>query len=184
VNPLAHLLSVGHVLDSLPAAAQRVIIGRQFFPDLISGPFHNGLVVVFAVSAGLSVLAGLASLLRGGRYVDPGEPPTVASARAPGETGRPSMAGSGAEAGAAVSREHMARREHLAAREHMARREHLPAREHLAGRQPPGEPRGPGKGAAEDRGDTRAAPERAGARGDAVPGDPPGTTSEPLPRGH
>jgi MFS family permease len=74
VNPLGHLLAVSHVLATLPAAAQRVITGREFFPDLISGPFHDGLVVVFAVAAGLSVLAGLASLMRGGRYVDPGEP--------------------------------------------------------------------------------------------------------------
>jgi hypothetical protein len=34
---------------------------------LISGPFHHGLVVVFAVAAALAVLAALASLLRGGR---------------------------------------------------------------------------------------------------------------------
>ncbi len=73
VNPLGHLLAASHVLASLPAAAQRVITGREFFPDLISGPFHAGLVVVFAVSAGLSVLAGLASLLRGGRYAGPGD---------------------------------------------------------------------------------------------------------------
>jgi hypothetical protein len=73
VNPLGHLLAASHVLASLPAAAQRVITGREFFPGLISGPFHAGLVVVFAVSAGLSVLAGLASLLRGGRYAGPGD---------------------------------------------------------------------------------------------------------------
>jgi MFS family permease len=100
VNPLAHLLSAGHVLTSLPAAAQRVITGRQFFPHLISDPFHDGLVVVFAVSAGLSALAALASLLRGGRYVDPGETGTVAAAGASGETGRPGAAGSGAETAA------------------------------------------------------------------------------------
>jgi MFS family permease len=74
VNPVQHLLAPSGVLATLPAAAQRVITGREFFPDLISGPFHDGLVVVFAVAAGLSVLAGLASLMRGGRYVDPGEP--------------------------------------------------------------------------------------------------------------
>jgi hypothetical protein len=41
-------------------------------------------VIVFAVSAGLSVFAGLASLLRGGRYVNPGElpPPPDTSANA------------------------------------------------------------------------------------------------------
>jgi EmrB/QacA subfamily drug resistance transporter len=71
VNPLAHLLAASRGLSSLPLAAQRTLTGREFFPHLISGPFHQGLVVVFAVSAGLSLIAGLASLLRGGRYVDP-----------------------------------------------------------------------------------------------------------------
>jgi hypothetical protein len=44
-----------------------VLTGREFFPDLISGPFHQGLVVVFAFAAGLSALAAIASVLRGGR---------------------------------------------------------------------------------------------------------------------
>jgi MFS family permease len=71
VNPVQHLLAPGGVLSSLPAAHQRVLTGREFFPDLISAPFHQGLMVVFAVAAGLAVLAGFASLLRGGRYVHP-----------------------------------------------------------------------------------------------------------------
>jgi MFS family permease len=74
VNPLQHLLAPSHVLTSLPASAGRIITGRAFFPHLISGPFHQGLVVVFAVAAGLSVLAALASLLRGGRQVPATEP--------------------------------------------------------------------------------------------------------------
>jgi MFS family permease len=67
VNPVQHLLASMHALASLPEASQRILTGREFFPELISGPFHQGLIVVFAVSAALSVLAGLASLLRGGR---------------------------------------------------------------------------------------------------------------------
>ena len=50
---------------------QRVLTGREFFPQLISAPFHHGLTVVFAVAAGLAALAAVASLLRGGRYVHP-----------------------------------------------------------------------------------------------------------------
>ena len=69
VNPVAHLLSSTHVLATLPAANQAVLTGHQFFPDLISGPFHDGLTVVFIVAAGLSLLGALASLMRGGRYV-------------------------------------------------------------------------------------------------------------------
>jgi hypothetical protein len=71
VNPVEHLLSMTGVLASLPAAAQRVLTGREFFPQLISAPFHHGLAVVFAVAAGLAALAAVASLMRGGRYVHP-----------------------------------------------------------------------------------------------------------------
>ncbi len=69
VNPVAHLLGSGHALAALPASHRNVLTGNEFFPHLISGPFHDGLVVVFTVAAVLSVLAAFASLLRGGRYV-------------------------------------------------------------------------------------------------------------------
>jgi len=49
----------------------RVLIGRQVFPELISGPFQHGLSVVFGVSAAPAAVAALASLLRGGRYIHP-----------------------------------------------------------------------------------------------------------------
>ena len=67
VNPLGHLLAARGVLSSLPAAAQQTLTGREFFPDLISGPFQHGLVVVFALATALTALAALASALRGGR---------------------------------------------------------------------------------------------------------------------
>jgi MFS family permease len=67
VNPIQHLLAPTGVLARLPAAGQAALTGRTFFPSLLSGPFHSGLIVVFSVSAALSVLAGLASLLRGKR---------------------------------------------------------------------------------------------------------------------
>ncbi len=80
VNPIQHLLAqfspVGTnqpagILSSLPAASRAALTGREFFPSLLSGPFHSGLIVVFGVSACLSVLAGLASLLRGARKSPP-----------------------------------------------------------------------------------------------------------------
>jgi MFS family permease len=76
VNPVQHLLQLGGVLTSLPPASQQVLTGTRFFPELISGPFHQGLMVVFATAAALSALAGVASLLRGGRYIHqpPAEP--------------------------------------------------------------------------------------------------------------
>jgi len=71
VNPIRHLLAPSGTLSRLPAAARQTLTGRAFFPHLISGPFHHGLIVVFSFAAALSVLAGLASLLRGGRAVHP-----------------------------------------------------------------------------------------------------------------
>jgi MFS family permease len=74
VNPIQHLLAPTGVLSTLPAASRAALTGREFFPSLLSGPFHQGLIVVFGVSAVLSVLAGLASLLRGGRRAGAGSP--------------------------------------------------------------------------------------------------------------
>jgi hypothetical protein len=73
-NPVQHLLSATGALGSLPEHARHVLTGTQFFPHLITGPFHDGLVVVFIVAAILSLLAALASLLRGGRYIHIDEP--------------------------------------------------------------------------------------------------------------
>jgi MFS family permease len=75
VNPVERLLSDSHALSALSAAQRAVLTGREFFPQLISEPFHQGLTVVFVVAAALSVLAGLASLFRGGRNVPPVDPP-------------------------------------------------------------------------------------------------------------
>ncbi|HVT66568.1 MAG TPA: MFS transporter [Trebonia sp.] len=74
VNPVQHLLAPSGVLAKLPPASQSTLIGQSFFPSLLSGPFHDGLIIVFSVSAGLSVLAGLASLLRGKRQVTQDSP--------------------------------------------------------------------------------------------------------------
>jgi len=95
VNPVQHLLAASGALSSLPAASQRVLTGRKFFPDLISGPFQHGLSVVFVVAAALAAVAAVASLLRGGRYIHPaavdevprpaaGNPPSAAARNARG----------------------------------------------------------------------------------------------------
>ncbi len=68
-NPVAHLLGPTGALSSLSPVHQQVLTGTEFFPRLIAAAFHDGLVIVFSVAAGLSVLAALASLMRGGRYV-------------------------------------------------------------------------------------------------------------------
>jgi MFS family permease len=79
-NPLKHLLAPTGALSSLSPAHQQIVTGTDFFPRLISAPFHDGLIVVFIVATVLSVLGALASLMRGGRYVDAGaasEPATT-----------------------------------------------------------------------------------------------------------
>ncbi|MEW1780240.1 MFS transporter [Streptomyces sp. NPDC086777] len=65
VNPIQHLLRPSGALTHVTAAQQQVLTGREFFPHLLSGPFHSGLVIVFAFGAALAFLAALASLLRG-----------------------------------------------------------------------------------------------------------------------
>jgi MFS family permease len=65
VNPVHYLLSQHGALSSLTPANVRLVTGREFFPNLISGPFHDGLVLVFAVSAALGVIAAIVSLTRG-----------------------------------------------------------------------------------------------------------------------
>jgi hypothetical protein len=83
VNPIGTLLAPGGTLQTLPAANQQALTGREFFPNLISAPFHHGLVIVFSVSAVLGLLAALASLLRGGRYIHPESQPTSPTKDAP-----------------------------------------------------------------------------------------------------
>jgi len=62
-NPIQSLLGP-QVLAALPAANAQVLTGRQFFPDLISGPFHDGLTIVFWMAIGMSLVAAAASLAR------------------------------------------------------------------------------------------------------------------------
>jgi MFS family permease len=82
-NPVQHLLAPTGTLATLPPANRAVLTGREFFPNLISGPFHHGLFVVFTVAAILSVLAAFASLLRGGHVGETALTPPAPSPSAP-----------------------------------------------------------------------------------------------------
>jgi MFS family permease len=62
-NPIKQLLGPD-VLNQLPAANAQTLTGREFFPNLISGPFHQGLVVVFTLAIVMSLVAAAASLIR------------------------------------------------------------------------------------------------------------------------
>jgi MFS family permease len=63
-NPIAELLGP-RVLGALPAGNAAELTGLEFFPRLISGPFHDGLVIVFWLAIAMTVLGALVSLLRG-----------------------------------------------------------------------------------------------------------------------
>src|SRR5487761_1007990 len=63
-NPIQQLLGP-HLLANLPAGHAIYVTGRQFFPHLITGPFHDGLGVAFAFAIAASLIAAVASLLTG-----------------------------------------------------------------------------------------------------------------------
>jgi MFS family permease len=67
-NPIGSLLRPSHVLARLPKAQAAQLTSKEYFPHLISGPFHHGLVIVFSVAIAMSVLGAFASLLRGGQF--------------------------------------------------------------------------------------------------------------------
>ena len=76
----------------MPAGALKdadlgTLTSKEFFPELISGPFHQGLVIVFAVAIGMSLVGAAASRFRGPRYIhtDPGGTPRPQPSAMPAE---------------------------------------------------------------------------------------------------
>ncbi|WP_406213814.1 MFS transporter [Streptomyces decoyicus] len=67
-NPVRTLLGP-QVLGHLPPGHAAYLTGREFFPQLISQPFSDGLAVAFDFAIAACLIAAVASLLRGGRYV-------------------------------------------------------------------------------------------------------------------
>jgi len=66
-NPIQMLL--GHTLSTLPASHAAYLTGHSFFPSLISAPFQSGLDIAFDFAIVACLIAAVASLLRGKRYV-------------------------------------------------------------------------------------------------------------------
>jgi MFS family permease len=62
-NPMQQLL--GPLLAHLPSAHAAYVTGREFFPNLITQPFHDGLGVAFGFAIAVSVIAAIASGLTG-----------------------------------------------------------------------------------------------------------------------
>ena len=67
-NPVQHLLKPSGVLARLPARNVAALTGNHFFPTLIAGPFHHGLVIVFTAAAIMSFTGAMVSLLRGRQF--------------------------------------------------------------------------------------------------------------------
>lgn len=91
-NPIQSLLGPD-TIAALPHAQAATITGRDFFPSLISGPFSDALHVAFGFALVACLVAALASLLRGGRYVHGDEEPAAEP-----EIGRSEAAAAGSAA--------------------------------------------------------------------------------------
>jgi hypothetical protein len=70
-NPVGSLLGP-QLLGSLPPSSAATLTGPEFFPHLVSAPFHSGLVIVFGVAIAMSLVGALTSLMRGTRFVHDG----------------------------------------------------------------------------------------------------------------
>ncbi len=85
-NPIEHLLGPD-ALAALPAHDQAVLTGHSFFPQLISGPFRDGLHTAFAFAIVACLVAAAASLMRGG-HPDSGAGESEARSRVSPELSR------------------------------------------------------------------------------------------------
>jgi hypothetical protein len=83
-NPIQTLLGPTGVLKAIPAADSTALTGKEFFPNLIAGPFHSGLTIVFIAAAVMSVIGAVATLA-GGKRVQPPVDPSASGDDATGE---------------------------------------------------------------------------------------------------
>ncbi|GCA98181.1 MFS transporter [Mycobacterium sp. SMC-18] len=71
-NPMGELLAPFHTLQQ-PGVDAATLTGQSFFPQLITEPFHSGLVVVFGAAAVMMLLGAVASMFNPGTYAtEPG----------------------------------------------------------------------------------------------------------------
>jgi hypothetical protein len=70
-NPVSSLVSQIDPQQLQPGSGVDLatLTGRTFFPHLIAEPFRHGLTIAFGVSIGMLLLAAVASLMRGERYI-------------------------------------------------------------------------------------------------------------------
>ncbi len=82
-NPVRNLLAPSGLLRTLPAKNVATLTGREFFPHLISGPFHHGLTIVFTAAALMAVAGAGVSWMRGKPASANAEPEPAASLAVP-----------------------------------------------------------------------------------------------------
>jgi MFS family permease len=89
-NPIQSILAPTGALKHLSATNSAALTGKTFFPELISQPFHSGLVIVFIAAAIMSLIGAVASLSAGGKYVHADTAPvaTIESVGADTDHGR------------------------------------------------------------------------------------------------
>ena len=68
-NPVQQLLGP-HALSQLNPTDAQYLTGHSFFPSLISGPFHDGLIVAFGFAIVACLVAALASWFMGEKFVN------------------------------------------------------------------------------------------------------------------
>ncbi|MEV4240100.1 MFS transporter [Nocardia sp. NPDC049737] len=68
-NPIQELLGPSGELAK-PGVNADTLTGQEFFPNLLTGPFHSGLIVVFVSAAVMMFLAAAASYFAGDKYVE------------------------------------------------------------------------------------------------------------------
>jgi MFS family permease len=73
-NPVKELLAPTGALRHLTASQAAYVTGRSFFPKLIEEPFSHGLHLAFDFAAGATLIAVVASALRGERYIHKAQP--------------------------------------------------------------------------------------------------------------
>ncbi|MGO4616297.1 MFS transporter [Nocardia sp. 2YAB30] len=67
-DPIQELLGPTGALAE-PGVKADTLTGQEFFPHLLTGPFHSGLIVVFVAAAVMMFLAAAASYFAGDKYV-------------------------------------------------------------------------------------------------------------------
>ena len=94
-NPIGSLLGPSGELGRLPRRDAALLTSKEYFPHLISGPFHHGLVIVFSVAIAMSVAGAVVSLLRGGQFYYDAPDAAALEIRTGGQPGGRSPAGVG-----------------------------------------------------------------------------------------